>query len=242
MLILVDETGKRHYVRSEGDIHLRSGVIKRKDLRPGSFVKTHLGKRYLVLEPTISDLVQSIRGGAKPIYEYHSGMFAYLLGMGKGKTVLEAGTGSAGATIVFANTVYPGKVFSFEREKRFYDVAKKIVNDSRLDNIVLINDDVKNAGNYVGVVNSVFLDLQDPEATIRDVSRLIIPGGFLGVYTPVFDSIKPVWKEMEKQGFVGISAVSLTLGKVIVKKYVRFGQNLFGFPGFFIWGRMFGGD
>ncbi len=245
MLVLLDKSGKRHFVIEGKDVHTSKGVIRKEDLVPGRIARTHKGYEFLVLRPTVSDLVQSIKGGAKPIYEYHSGIFAYLLGLGKGKNLLEAGTGSAGATLVFANTVYPGKVITFEKEKRFYKVAREVISRSGFDNIILINDDVRNASEYLEKkkigIDSAFLDLQDPERYVGELARILPQGGFLGVYTPVFDSVKPVWEEMEKSGFVGINAILLNMERVLVKKYARLDQEHFGFPGIFIWGRKFGG-
>ncbi len=247
LLLLIGESGFSKLVDFKGnDIHTNKGVIKADSISPGKMVETSKGYRFLVVEPTVKDIVQSIRGGAKPIFEYHSGMFGAMMGLQPGKSVLEAGTGSAGATLVFASMVYPGKVYSFEREDRFYSVAKKNVERSGLDNVVLFNADVSDAFELLGnagvsSVDAIFLDLQDPENRVADLSKLLKPGGFFGVYTPVFDSVIPVWREFEKNGFVRINAIALTMQNIIVKKYARFDQEMFGFPGFFIVARKFGG-
>ena len=248
-LVLIGQDGfsKLIYFDGKKDIHTNKGIIRSGDIKPGRIVETHKGYKFLVVEPTAKDIVQNIRGGAKPIYEYHSGLFGAMLGLQPGKSLLEAGTGSAGATLIFAAMTNPGKVYTFEREKRFYDVAKKDIELSGLDNIVLFNDDVSNAPailkkHKVKYVDAVFLDLQDPEDRIGDLSEVLRPGGFFGVYTPVFDSVVPVWREFEKNGFVSIQAVALTMQKIIVKKYARFDQELFGFPGFFVVARKFGGE
>jgi len=249
-LLLLGEDGYSKIINydkdANKDVHTNKGVIRDVQLREGQVVETSTGYRFLVTRPTVRDIVQNIRGGAKPIYEYHSGMFGAMMGLQPGKSVLEAGAGSAGSTLVFATMCYPGKVYSFEREQRFYEVSRKNIDASGLDNIVLFNEDVSNAvevlgGQGVKSVDAVFLDLQDPEDRIGDLSRILVAGGFFGVYTPVFDSVTPVWREFERLGYVGIKAVALTNQKIIVKKYTRFDQEQFGFPGFFVVARKFGG-
>ena len=250
-LVLIDRKGKRVLVDwNESDpkpIHTNKGIIKPEDVSVGKLAKTHKGYEFLILKPALCDVIQGLPCGAKPIFEYHSAMFGALLGLERGKTILEAGTGSAGATLMFANMVYPGKVYSFEKEKRFYDVAVKNVEKSGFDNVLLFNEDVLNAKTIlsekgVNTVDAIFLDLQDPENKVDSLVDLLKPGGFFGVYTPVFDSIVPVWREFEKNDVVGTRAVALTLQEILVKKYARYKQEFFGFPGFFIWGRKFGGD
>ncbi len=249
-LLLLGEDGYSRIVNyddtEDKDIHTNKGVVRHEDIRVGRIVKTSKGYRFLITRPSVRDIVQNIKGGAKPIYEYHSGMFGAMMGLQPGKTVLESGTGSAGSTLVFASMCYPGKVYSFEREERFYEVARKNVVASGLDNIVLFNEDVSGAvdalnGRGVDSVDAIFLDLQDPENRIEDLSRILANGGFFGVYTPVFDSVTPVWREFERLGYVGIRAIALTNQRVIVKKYTRFDQEQFGFPGFFVIARKFGG-
>ncbi len=240
-LVLLGRDGSKKLISFNGrDIHLETGVIRAQDVKVGSVVKTHKGTPYLVVEPSLRDRIQFIKCGSKPIFEYHSGMFGALMGLQTGKTVLEAGTGSAGATLMFASMVQPGKVYTFEKEERFYKIAKQNIASSGLDNIVLVNDDVTHAGSFVDSVDAIFLDLQDPENKISVLSNLLKPGGYFGVYTPVFDSIVPVWRAFEENGFTDILAISLTLHRVIVKKYARFDQEVFGFPGFFIVARKLG--
>ncbi len=236
--VLISRSGKRKLVDSSKDIHTDKGVIPKSKIKPGK-LKTHKGEEYVIAHPGLDDLVESMRMGAKPLFGYDTSIFAYLLGLKRGKSIIEAGTGSGGSAIVFANYIHPGQVYTFEKDERFYNIAKRNISEAGVDNVQLVNDDVREASRYVSKVDAIFLDLQNPDDLIPELVDLLVDGGRIGVYTPIFDSIKPVWKELENQGFVSINAIELGFRKIVVKKYARFSQRLFGFPGFFVWGTKF---
>ncbi len=234
-LILISKSGSRIVVDpSKGDVHTNKGVIHSDEIEPGKVVKTHKGEEFLVVAPGIKDTVEIMNMGAKPLFGYDSLAFAYLINLDRGNILIEAGTGSGGATLVFSKFISQGKVYSFEKEKKFYKIAKE--NLSGVGNVALINDDVSNASKYVDRVDAIFLDLQNPEHYINTLSSLLKPGGYIGVYSPILDPVRDVWKEMESNGFLGISGIGTGFRKLVVKKYARFSQRLFGFPGFFVWG------
>ena len=82
----------------------------------------------------------------------------------------------------------------------------------------------------------IFLDLQNPDKAIEKLHNNLEIGGFVGVYTPIIDDIKPVWRKLEELKYFDIRAIQLDNKEVIVKKYARV-KGLLGFPGYFIWAR-----
>jgi len=86
--------------------------------------------------------------------------------------------------------------------------------------------------------DAIFLDLQHPDKMIRKLKGKLKKNGYMGIYSPIMDDIKPIWRELEKS-FINIRAVLLDHREIQVKKYARI-KGMLGFPGFFIWAQMAG--
>jgi tRNA (adenine57-N1/adenine58-N1)-methyltransferase len=196
-----------------------------------------MGEEYLILDASIRDRVQHMRKGARPLYEYDAGIVAALLSLQRGYTVIEAGTGSACAALFFANIIQPGRLYTFEREKRFYDIARQNIKNSGLKNIVIKNEDVLSAKIRVKA-DAVFIDMQEPWHAIEKLNDNLKPGRFIVIFTPIIDDVKTVFEKLLNSGFVDVRAIQLDLKEIEVKKYARI-KGLFGFPGFIIVGRKF---
>ena len=175
----------------------------------------------------VQEKVERMKMGARPIYPYDSGIICAMLDIRPGAKVLEAGTGSGGFSMYLGEI--GAKVISYEKNKGFYDIAKRNLKGYR--NIALRQGDVSRVRekNF----DAIFLDLQNPDAMIRRLKGHLKKGGYLGVYSPIMDDIKPIWRELEKN-FINIRAVLLDHKEIQVKKYARV-KGMLGFPGFFIW-------
>lgn len=216
------------------DVHTKDGILPKAKVKKKGIVKAPKGREYLVIEPTLRDRIQKMRKGARPIYEYDAGLIAALLSIDKNSVVLEAGTGSACATLVFANIAK--RVDTFEKEERFYKIAKENVKKSGFTNVKLYNKDLFDA--KLKKYDAVFLDMRDPTKGIEKVYPHLKQGKFLCVFTPIIDDVKPVVQKLEELEFINIRAIQLDLKEIEVKKYARV-RGLFGFPGFVIVGRKF---
>lgn len=216
------------------DVHTKHGILAAEAVKAGGLLKTTKGEEYLVIAPTLRDRIQHMRKGARPIYEYDAGLIAALLGLDRESRVLEAGTGSACATLVFANIAK--SVETFEREERFYTVAKENVERAGFKNVTMHNADL--LGAELGEYDAVFLDMADPEKGIEKAAPHLRQGKFLAVFTPIIDDIKPVAEALERLGFIEIRIIQLDLKELEVKKYARV-KGLFGFPGFVLVARKF---
>ena len=231
--LLIDKSGHTIIVRQPGDFSTKHGVIRAKAMKKTGKVKSSKGVECLVMDALLRDRIQSMRMGARPVYEYDAGVIAALLSLEREFEVLEAGTGSGGTALYFSNIVK--KVYTFEREERFYEVAKK--NFVGVKNIMLENKDFLKA-RFSKKVDAVFLDMQNPVPAMKKAHKNLRSGHFMGVFTPIIDDIKPVMKAMKELGMVQVQGVVLDLKELEIKKYARV-KGLFGFPGFFIVGRKF---
>jgi len=217
-----------------GDVHTKEGILKADDVKAGGKMKTNRGEDYLVMAPTLRDRIQHMRKGARPIYEYDAGLIIALLGVDRESSVLEAGTGSACVTLLLANTAK--SVETFEREERFYDVAKENVEHAGFKNVTMHNASLLDA--ELGEYDAVFLDMADPTKAMEKATPHLRIGRFMAVFTPIIDDLKPVAQKFEELGFTELRIIQLDLKELEVKKYARV-KGLFGFPGFVIVARRF---
>jgi len=98
-------------------------------------------------------------------------------GITKTTEILEAGTGSGMLTSYLAKI--SKKVYSYERRKDFYELAKSNFKFLKIRNIDLKNKDVKTAKEQVDVI---ILDLPNPEE--YDLTKNLNERGFLVAYLP----------------------------------------------------------
>ena len=232
--LLIDKKGKKTLLTTEKEkVSTQYGLISKKDLNKASGkIRTHTGKELLAIKPSFLDQVEGMKMGSRPIYPYDSGIMGALLSIKKGTKVLESGTGSGGNTIYLAEL--GAEVDTFEKEERFFKIAEKNLekyNNVKTNQGNVLEAELKNENYEV-----IFLDLQNPQEAIEKLHSKLKIGGFVGVYTPTMDDIKPVWRKFDELEYLDIRAIQLDLKEVIVKKYARV-KGLLGFPGFFIFAR-----
>ena len=233
-LLLIDKKGKKTLIDSEGkEINTQYGIISESNLNKfNGKIKSHTGIELLAVKPSFQDMVEKMKMGSRPIYPYDSGIMSAMLSIKQGTRVLEAGTGSGGNTTYLAEL---GAVIdTYEKEKRFYDIAEK--NLKKYSNVKTHYGNVLEAKLKKDFYDSLFFDLKNPAEAIEKLGYSLKTGGFVGVYSPIMDDLKPVWRKFEERNYFDIRAIQLDLKEVIVKKYARI-KGLLGYPGFFIWAR-----
>jgi tRNA (adenine57-N1/adenine58-N1)-methyltransferase len=176
---------------------------------------------------SVQEKVERMKMGARPIYPYDSGIMCAMLDVKPGSRVLEAGTGSGGFTTYLGEM--GAKVISYERNKDFYTIAKNNLKAYKTVRVRLGDVSRVKEKNF----DAIFFDLQNPDAMIKKLNSRLKKGGHIGIYSPIMDDIKPIWRELEKN-FINIRAVLLDHREIQVKKYARI-KGMLGFPGFFIW-------
>jgi len=84
------------------------GVLQHDDLigKPwGSQVFSHLGAPFFLLQPSLADVLVDLPRSTQILYPKDVGFILITMGIGPGKKVLEAGTGSGSMTIAAAFAV-----------------------------------------------------------------------------------------------------------------------------------------
>jgi tRNA (adenine57-N1/adenine58-N1)-methyltransferase len=225
-LVLLFSKNESYLVEvSNRDFHTRSGVIKLKELRKkkhGDKIKTHLGKEFVLVKPNILDILEKkLKRLPQIIMPKDIGMIIAYAGVRPGDLVVDAGTGSGYLAILLANYVRPGKVVTYENERRFYKIAKENIKLSGLSKFVKIKKkdvtrriDEKN-------VDLVTLDMKDAKKVVKHASNALRVGGWLVVYSPYIEQVKEVVNEMKRRKFAEIKIVENIVREWQVEKNVR---------------------
>ncbi len=212
-LIVID--GKSFIWRG-GDLHTHKGVLKEKDIIKGGLINTHKGIKAFVFPLTIPDFVEHLRRGPAIINPKDFGLIVGLTGINKQSIVVEAGTGSGAMTIMLASIVK--KVYSYEKRKDFFEIAKKNIALTNLNNIVLKNKDFSLVEEKN--VDLIFLDLLNPEQFIDTAYSSLKQGGFLVTYTPQISQAMDVVRNAKNFFLVDV-VQPLSIHWVLNNKIVR---------------------
>ena len=138
------------------------------------------------------------------ITQKDAGIILGLTGLNNKSKVVEAGTGSAFATIFFAK--YCNKVYSYEIREDFYKNAKNNVEMLKCKNIVLKNKNILDGIDEKNV-DMVLLDMRNSEQVVSLAFKSLKPGGYLVVYSPYIEQVKASVDEINKFDFTNIQTI-----------------------------------
>src|SRR5512135_882304 len=149
VVLLVSQDRKRYLIRLKAGeaFYSHRGSIEHSALigQPlGRTVYTQHSYAYLALEPSTNDLIQDLPRATQIIYGKDAAQIALRLNLYPGRTVVEAGTGSAGLTLVLARAVMPsGRVFSYETRPDTFEMAQSNLTELELaPYVTLYNEDI----------------------------------------------------------------------------------------------------
>lgn len=213
-VVLVDEKGKKRLVNvSEGTEKVHGlGVVdfsKFSDESLGKKVEI-AGKEFIVLRPSILDLVETLEREAQIITPKDSASIIFNCDVKSGDSALEVGTGSAALTIVLAHFVAPdGKVISYEKREDFAELARRNVERSGLKNLVEIKLKDATEGIDEGNCDCAVVDIPNPWDVLGEIQASLKPGGHLAVYVPTVNQMERVVRELRGLSFIGVKSLEL---------------------------------
>jgi tRNA (adenine57-N1/adenine58-N1)-methyltransferase len=168
LALLVGRDRKSFIVRLEpgSQFHTHRGVVAHDDLigAPwGAQLFTHLGYLFFLLQPSTDDFVRGLKRTTQIVYPKDIGYILLKMNIAPGCRVVEAGTGSGGLTLVFAQAVGPtGRVYSYEVRPEVQQLAHANLEQLGLAEFVefKLRDIVE--GFDERDANALFLDLPNP--------------------------------------------------------------------------------
>jgi tRNA (adenine57-N1/adenine58-N1)-methyltransferase len=214
---LISAQNKRFIFRliQDGKFETHRGFLGHNDLigKPwGTRVYTHLGSPYVLLQPSLSDILLETRRNTQIMYPKDIGFILVSMDISPGKHVIEAGTGSGAFTTALAYIVgREGRVTSYESRPEFQYLAHKNLDrlgladrvDFKLRDIA-DGFDEKNA-------DAVFLDLPNPQDYIKQAKQALKPGGYLGSILPTTNQVSLLLIELRRVNFTFIEVCEIIL-------------------------------
>jgi tRNA (adenine57-N1/adenine58-N1)-methyltransferase len=208
----------------KGELHTKDGIFKLDEILKKKFgdkIKTHLGKEFIIVKPTINDILEKkIKRTAQVILPKDAALILAQTGISSDSLVIDFGTGSAYLAIFLANYLSKGKVVTYEKNKEFAKIASENIKASGLKNIKLKRKDVSK-GVEERNADLVTIDLQHPEKFIKLAYRVLKLGGWLAVYSPTIEEMLKVKKEIKKFNFLQPVAVENIVREWKLKKTTR---------------------
>ncbi len=214
---LISAQNKRFIFRlvPDGKFETHRGFLNHNDLmgKPwGSRVFSHLGSQFVLLQPSLADILIETRRNTQIMYPKDIGFILISMDIGPGKHVLEAGTGSGSFTTALAFTVgVQGKVTTYESRAEFQHLAHKNLDRLGLADRVEFKLRDISEGFDERNVDAVFLDLPNPQDYILQAKEALKPGGYLGSILPTTNQVSTLLIALRRSNFAFIEVCEILL-------------------------------
>ena len=208
LALIATPRGKRVLRRIEEnqDMHTQDGILRMADVAAvpyGSEVLTSLGVPFRIQRPTLADLIKGVKRQTQILYPKDIGYLCARLGVGPGRVVIEAGTGSGGMTIALSWFSGPtGHVHTFEAREEFHRLARRNLTCAGLgDNVTLHCRDIADGFGDVRDADALFLDVRTPWEYLRHIPAAVSPGAALAFLVPTVDQVSRLLLGLEQGPF-----------------------------------------
>jgi tRNA (adenine57-N1/adenine58-N1)-methyltransferase catalytic subunit len=244
LVLLVGNDHKTTIVRMQPGLEYQThhGVLNHDaviGLRWGSIVETHLGYDYMVLPPSLDQLIRDVRRNTQIIYPKEIGYMLMKMNIGPGSRVLEAGTGSGGLTLALARMVQPeGHVYSYEVRPETQALAASNLARVGLDSFVTFRvRDIEEGFDETGL-DAAILDVREPWLYLIQVHQALRGGGFFGSILPTVNQVGVLLRNLEMRSF-GFTEVEelLVRGYKAVPERLRPFDRMVAHTGYMIFSR-----
>jgi len=224
------------------ELQTHQGVLRHSDLIGvpwGSAVHSHLGKRFFILEPTLRDLLLHIRRQSQIVFPKDIGYILLRLTVGEGMRVIEAGTGSGAMTTALAWAVgRDGQVYSYDRRADMIDLARKNLARLGLENRVVFRQRDIEEGFEDSGVDSLFLDLPNPQDYLETVRASMRSGGSFAAILPTTNQVSTLLRALQDHqfGLLQVCELSLRFYKRVPER-LRPEDRMVAHTGYLVFGR-----
>ncbi len=208
LVIIATPAGKRRLRRVEEglDMHTQEGILRMADVVAapfGSEVLTSLGIPFRIMKPTLADLVKGVKRQTQILYPKDIGYICMRLGVGPGRTVIEAGSGSGSMTVALSWFSGPtGHVHTFEAREEFHKLARRNLEWAGVgDNVTLHCRDIASGFGDVRDADALFLDVRTPWEYLDHIPGAVCPGASLAFLLPTVDQVGRLLLGLERGPF-----------------------------------------
>jgi tRNA (adenine57-N1/adenine58-N1)-methyltransferase len=245
--LLFDVKGRRYLIEliPGRSFHSHRGALPHDEIigsPEGSSLETTSGTFLTVVRPRLADYVIKMSRGANVLYPKDAAALMVWADIGPGMTVLEAGTGSGGLTMMLARAVGPtGRVVSVERRSDHATLARSRIAgffgsvpewvDLRVGEVI---DVVEEIG-----PERIVLDVPEPWEMVEAAAEHLPGGGGFACYVPNVPQVETVRSAIAETGrFIEVSTFEVMMRDWSINgRSVRPSHRMVGHTGFITVGR-----
>jgi len=222
-VLLLGSDRKPFFLRAAegGELQTHHGVVPHLAIigQPwGTEVQSHLGYAFLILPPSLHDVLLYLRRQSQIIFPKDIGYILLRLSAGPGRTIVEAGTGSGGLTTALAWSVgREGRVISYDRREDMQNLARQNLERIGLEGQVALKLRDVAAGFDETDADALFLDLPDPHLVLPQARAALRNGAPLGAIVPTANQVSDLIQALERNafGFIEVCEIMLRFYKII---------------------------
>ena len=204
-VLLVDGKGRRYLVtlHQGAAFHTHAGIVAHDDVigaEEGVTVTGSTGRPFVVVRPTMADVVLKMPRGAQVIYPKDLGTILMAADIGPGMRVLEAGVGSGALSMVLLRA--GAHVLGYELRADFAERARANVRAALGEGMPYV---VEERDVYEGIdpegLDRVVLDLPEPWRVVPHAEEALRGGGILCAYVPSITQVAELRARLEASRF-----------------------------------------
>jgi len=199
----------REYLLAPGEtLETDLGVLELpEEVEPGEVVETHLGTAFAVRQLRGPDLFNHLERTGAPMMPRDIGLVLGHTGIGVDDRVLDAGTGTG--VLAAALGRVGADVLTYERDADFADVARENMALAGVeDRVTVRTGDLLEALDDLVADADAFdhlaLDTEDAPAVVERAPDILLPGGFLAVYSPFVEGTRDVVAAAREAGLADV--------------------------------------
>lgn len=215
LVIVTAPRGKRRILRLQPgqDMHSQDGVLTMESLVNAEFgteVNTSLGVPFRLQRPQLHDYIMGIKRQTQIMYPKDMGIICLKLGVGPGRTILEAGSGSGGFTLALSwFSGESGHIHSFEANPEFSRLTRRNLDWAGVGGNVSLH--VQDIADGFGLddpailagqrADALFLDVRTPWEYLGQALAALVPGAPMAFLLPTVDQVSRLLLALEAAPF-----------------------------------------
>ncbi|MHB9034315.1 MAG: tRNA (adenine-N1)-methyltransferase [Anaerolineae bacterium] len=214
-VLLISQDHKEYLVRLRaGDqFHTHRGVVAHDDLigKPlGRQVLSKMGQPFMVLQPSVYDLLLHIKRNSQIIFPKEIGQILLRLDVMNCHKIIEAGTGSGALTTALAYTIRDdGMVYSYEARADMLEIARKNLEACGVAHKVTLAQHDIAEGFPEPDVDALFLDVREPWMYLHQVCEALSDGGFFGSLVPTTNQVSWLLNGLGRYPFTNVEVLEI---------------------------------
>jgi len=217
-VVLIDRKEREYLieVKKGTTFHTGDGMIAHDALigmTEGSTVLSSIKRPFILLRPTLSQLIMNMPRQAQIIYPKDTGIILMWADIFPGAKVVEIGTGFGALTMALARFVGEnGLLFSYENRE---DVTKRAMKNlerymGKRGNVIIKNKDAIK-GIDEREVDRIITDIPQPWLLLDHIEQSLRPGGILLNFLPTIIQSREITEALRKRKTFGLIQTIETL-------------------------------